>query len=258
MIRDLYHNWVPRSVRQALTPILHPRITLLRHLALRHASGAIVSGPFKGMRFDKNPMSLPIVLGTYELEIQEVFDLLADHQFSRIVNIGAAEGHYAVGVALWKPQCQITAFEENSIYHSSIQRLAECNGVGSRVTIRGSCQPEDLQAMGEELNDSFIIMDVEGYEKELLDPEKVPALRVATILVEVHDCFVPGCDEAIRRRFEESHLISSFTSRPRVFSEYPIKTGISGLGFMRSAQVYCSSDGRAEPNGWLLLERKDP
>ena len=239
---------------KALSPIFHPRLTLVRRQAMRHANGAIISGTFKGMRFDENPLSLPIVLGTYELEIQEVFERLGDQPFSRIIDIGAAEGYYAVGVAQWKPNCTVTAFEANPMYHDSIRNLAQCNGVLPRVDIQGECNPEDLRALGDELIGAFIIMDVEGYEKELLDPEKVPHFKSATILVEVHDCFVPGCDEAIRRRFENSHTISSFVSRERFPSEYPIKSGISKLGFMSSALVYCSSDGRTEPNGWLLLE----
>lgn len=255
-LRNLYHRFVPQLVQQALKPVLHPRLCLVQRQVFRHAGGAIISGPFKGMKFGEKPLSLPIVAGTYELELHEVFRQLADRHFTRIINIGAAEGYYAVGAALWQPRCQVTAYEANPIYHDSIRHLAQSNNVFSRVGIKGSCQLSDLRALGDDLIGSFIIVDVEGYEKELLDSQEVPALKKATILVEVHDNFVAGCDEAIRRRFEPSHAISSFKSRPRHPWEYPIKSGFSRLSLMRSALVHSISDGRTEPNGWLLLEPK--
>lgn len=254
LLKNLYQRLAPKPVQLALKPLLHPLLRAVQWHIYRHAAGAIISGPFKGMKFGEQRLSLPIVAGTYELELNEVFQRLADRHFSRIIDIGAAEGYYAVGAALWQPRCQLIAYEANPVYHDSIRQLAQSNNVSSRVTINGACQLRDLQILGNDLVGSFIIVDVEGYEKELLDPHEVSALKKATILVEVHDNFVPQCEETIRRRFEPTHAISAFRSRPRHPCEYPIESRISQLSFMRSALVQSISDGRTEPNGWLLLE----
>jgi hypothetical protein len=255
-LRSLYIRFVPRSLRQALSPLLHLRRSLVQREALHYAAGAVISGPFEGMRFQSAPLSLPIVLGTYEIELHDIFQRLKGRPFSRIIDIGAAEGYYAVGAALWNANVSVTAFEANDGYHKSIRHLAESNNILDRIEIRGLCQISDLKAMGDALIGSFMIVDIEGFEKELLNPQEVTQLIHATILVEIHDNFVPGCGSSIRQRFQHSHNISSFTSRPRQLHEYPIKTGWSRLPFMRSACIDCSSDGRTEPNGWLLLEPK--
>ncbi len=255
-LRHLWRRFVPQLVRRALSPVLNPRLFLVQWQVFRYAKGAILSGPFKGMKFGEQLLGVPMVAGTYELELHEVFHRLATSGFSRILDIGAAEGYYAVGVALWQPRCQVLAYEANPIFHDSIRRLAQNNNVLPRIVIMGSCQLSDLRALGSDLAGSFMIVDVEGYEKELLNPQEVPALKEATILVEVHDCFVPGCDEAIRRRFEASHTISAIRMRDRQPWEYPIKSTLNRLSLMRSAVVQSISDGRSENTRWLLLEPK--
>ena len=254
LLRDIYHRVAPSSVQRALKPLLHPFIALARSQVLRHASGAVISGPFKGLKFGNAPLSLPIVLGTYELELHGVFARLANTNFSRIIDVGAAEGYYAVGTALWKPTCKVVAYEANPIYHKSIQHLAQTNNVQSRLDIKGTCETRDLHDLGDDLIGALLIVDVEGYEKTLLDPREIPALRSATILVETHDNFVPGCEATIKARFMDSHAITEFQSRARVASECPIKTGLARFRFMDAAFTHCISDGRTEPNGWLLLE----
>jgi hypothetical protein len=208
------------------------------------------------MKYNYKYLDLPKILGTYEIELHEVFDRLKDRNYVKVVDIGAAEGYYAVGAMLWNPRCSVTAYEENFAYHESIRYLAKVNNVERRLELLGSCNEDSLNNLGEELSHAFVIMDVEGYEKTLLNPQSVPALRTATILVEEHDVFVEGCTDAIIQRFQNSHEISSYRSRARNATEYPLKSGFTHLNFMRSAVIDAISDGRTEPNGWLLLEPK--
>ena len=52
----------------------------------------------------------------------------------------------------------------------------------------------------------FIIMDVEGAEDNLLDPVRVPGLRRAEVIVELHEHVVLGITERLRAaRFAKSH-----------------------------------------------------
>jgi hypothetical protein len=254
--RSVYHGVVPLFLRRLLQPILHPRLTLLRLHTRYRSAGIVVSGPFAGMKFNHKYLDLPKILGTYEIELHGIFCRLRDRDYLRVVDIGAAEGYYAVGVTLWNPMCSVTAFEANRIYHESIRYLAKVNNVESRLQLQGLCNEDSLNNLGDELRDAFIIVDVEGYEKTLLDPQTVPALQTATILVEVHDNFVEGCTDAIIQRFQNSHDISSYKSRARKVTEYPLKSIFTKFAFMHPAVINAISDGRTEPNGWLLLEPK--
>jgi hypothetical protein len=256
-MRNLYRKIVPPSLRRLIHPIARPKLGLLLLHARYHSAGAVISGPFAGMRFNNKYLDLPKILGTYEIELHDVFDRLKARNFRTVVDVGAAEGYYAVGVALWNRECSVIAYEENRKYHESIRYLARANGVEARLDLRGCCDEEDLNSLGSELSEAFLIVDVEGYEKILLNPETVPALRTATVLVEVHDCFVAGCTETIIDRFSGTHEISSFTSRDRYVTEYPLSSSFAKRSFMQATVTKAISDGRTEVNGWLLLEPKN-
>jgi len=208
------------------------------------------------MKYNQKSFDLPKIFGTYEIELHEVFYRLGNRDYLNVIDVGAAEGYYAVGVMLWNSQCSVTAYEANPAFHESIRHLAQINNVASRLELKGMCNEDSLNNLGDKLIGAFIIVDVEGYEKKLLDPQAVPGLQKATILVEVHDNFVEGCTDTIIQRFQDSHEISSYKSRVRKVEEYPIKSSITRYRVMQSAIVNAISDGRTEPNGWLLLEPK--
>ena len=53
----------------------------------------------------------PKILGTLEKELRSIIDILSQKEFDMIVNIGAGEGYYAVGLALRNPRVRIIAYE---------------------------------------------------------------------------------------------------------------------------------------------------
>ena len=162
-VRSIYHRVMPIFLKRLLQPVIHPRLTLVRLHTRYHSAGIVVSGPFAGMKFNNKYLDLPKILGTYEIELHQIFSRLRDRDYLRVVDIGAAEGYYAVGVALWNPRCSVTAYEANPIYHESIRYLAKLNNVESRLELQGSCNEDSLNNLGDELRNAFIIVDVEGY-----------------------------------------------------------------------------------------------
>ncbi|MEQ1752317.1 MAG: hypothetical protein ABL974_23050, partial [Prosthecobacter sp.] len=83
---------------------------------------------------------------------------------SLVVDVGAAEGYYAVGLARRLPSAQIIAFEMEEHGQKALHEMAQLNNVTSRLHIRGRCEPADLaEALGTELN-AVVVCDVEGYE----------------------------------------------------------------------------------------------
>ena len=55
-----------------------------------------------------------------------------------------------------------------------------------------------------------MICDIEGAERELLDPDKAPGLLQADILVESHECDDAGLTETLRKRFAPTHDVETF------------------------------------------------
>lgn len=215
-------------------------------------------GPFKGMRLNPNePARLPQLLGTYEVELHPAYDILKTRKFSKVLDVGAAIGYYAVGAALMFPEAEILCWEsEEAEYHPQIESLARANGVRDRISVHGFCDLESMKAALSHLQSTLIIMDVEGYEAVLLDPVEVPSLRQATILVEYHDNVLPNCGAELEKRFGDSHEIRKFEPRHRTAEDFPLG-GVSDSEFLREAGrlvIIERPTWRAGRHGWLLME----
>ncbi len=211
---DLLRRVVPARLRP---------YEVLSRLAWRSTAGAVKAGPFRGMRYVReaaNSSLVPKLLGTYECELFPHVERLAQSPPPLLVDVGCAEGHYAVGFAMRCASMTVVAFDRDPRAQCLIGELARLNHVSSRLEVRGACSPDALQ-------DAFIgrkalvICDVEGYEATPLDPELVPALASATILVEVHDGLVHGAGDLVANRFTTTHGITRIAAVPRTPAECP-------------------------------------
>lgn len=190
-------------------------------LLFPQANGQVVSGPFQGVRFPENFRSTQKLLGTYERELWDCFDDVRSNCIEKTVVIGAAEGFYVAGLSRLHANVPIIAFEANARLHKSIKNIAESNDCGHRVQILGLCDPENLHAVLGTTSSTFVLCDIEGAEFRVLDPTRVPGLRSATILVEVHDHLVVGVGDALMRRFRKTHSIEVIDCVSRSDADFP-------------------------------------
>ena len=162
----------------------------------------VSGGPFAGLTYpDATPTSLvPKLLGVYERELHPAIEAAIAARPDRIVNVGAADGYYAVGFARRLP-APVVAYEADPQQRALLARVAAANGV--ELTIRGAAErlPEDA---------GLVVMDCEGCEAVLLDPAP---LRTATVIVELHD-FVAPTDHLIAR-FAATHEVELVATGPQ-------------------------------------------
>jgi hypothetical protein len=209
------------AVVQQLSPT--PRHRLMR-LVQRETQLTVRSGPFSGIRYLHDAASggyVPKLLGIYERELHGVINAIPSFGIRRVINIGASDGYYAVGLAQRLPDARVIAFEMEPRGQQFIRRIAQQNGTGERVTVRGRCELRDLQEAVEHPERTLVICDVEGFEDVLLDPEEAPALQGAWILVELHDGKNSGVSERLRQRFVATHFIETIWQQKRTASDFP-------------------------------------
>ena len=219
--------------------------------ALRdHVPLTVRRGPFDGMNLDGacSPLG-PKVLGTYEMELGTLIESIAHSPVQHVVNVGAADGFYAVGLLRHLPRARATTFEMRTSHHAHIDALARANDVRDRLTIRAACDVASLSAMLNHDERTLVIMDVEGAERELLDIARVSGLRNAQILVEVHDFVDPQISGLLRERFEATHRLTAYRSRPRVLADLPEVPGVKRATLLRLAH-----EGRPAQMEWFWLE----
>jgi hypothetical protein len=257
------YRLLPDGIRRPLRALLMPRWQLAAFVVRQAAGRRAVAGPFRGMRIELSPLSsrhlLGYILGSQELELREVIGDIIARGYRTILNIGAADGYYAVGLAIRSPAAHVEAFEALPELHPLIARTAAVNGVSDRIAIRGTCTAPLLQArLDAAEGPTLVLMDIEGGEVELLDPQAIPSLAKADLLVETHDAFVADATATLIGRFRDTHDIACYSARPRSLSDFPPDFLPSLRRWFPELAVELMNERRTGLQRWLMLTAKSP
>jgi hypothetical protein len=243
-----------RLARSVLPRRYRPEV-YLPGLVRKRTGMVVIGGCFKGLVFPRGAEHNDLVsklLGTYERELAAIVEKIVRQGFDAVVNIGAAEGYYAVGLARRIPGTVVHAFEADEGMRSLLRAMVAANGVAERVRIKGKCEPADLHECLTPGGRDLVVCDVEGYESVLLDPTLVPQLAHSYILVELHELRHEGITELLRTRFSGSHQIEQIRYEPRSAKDYPFRTFYTRLlpdRFLRNTV----SEWRSEQQAWLWM-----
>jgi hypothetical protein len=175
-------------------------------------------GPFAGLEY---PGGWERAIGdlaakltaAYEYELHRAAATWIEVGFDHVIDVGCAEGYYAVGFALKMPSTTVHAFDIDPAQRERCDVLASLNGVADRVQIAGELTPADLGRFPE--HGVALLSDCEGAERMLLDPARAPRLRGWPLLVELHDFIDPTITETICARFSSTHEIELIESETR-------------------------------------------
>ena len=225
-----------------------------RESRISRALGAphhVLQGPFAGMRYitrAQGSESLPKILGTYELELRSAIEAICAYGADTIINIGAAEGYYAIGLAMRNPAARVICFEMFRPAHFLFKKMRSANGMDGRIELHGECDNAALKASLARATRAVIVCDCEGAEDLLLDPAAVPELARAVVLVETHDQFCPGVSGRLRARFGNTHELQTIVEVKRTFGDLPPCVGIT------EEQARQAMDETREGQGaWLYM-----
>jgi len=251
----------PRKQRTAVSlsgriARLHPS-HYVHHLIDDRVNQRVFSGPFKGMLYAGGSVGsqyYPKILGTYEMELHPEIERLLERPYDNIVNVGAGEGYYAVGLAMRQPGAGVLAFEIEESGREIMKRMAQVNGVQARLIARGYCDVPAFAGCFSRSRNCLVVMDAEGAEGLLLDPHVIPELREVHILVELHDFIFRQVGELITERFSPSHRITEIWSEPRTLDDYPFPLPAVAQRLCRKYLVRGISEDRPERMRWFCLE----
>lgn len=216
--RHMQTAWQHRHVRRFEQSLGLP--DLAREFTTRHGL-KVQSGPFAGMEYIAQATGsalVPKLVGSYEQELHDIVREILRTPYTTIVDVGCAEGYYAVGLARALREAKVIAFDTDSRAQRLCRMTAERNGVSNRVQVAGRCDAATLQPLL--TNRALVISDCEGYERDLLDLERAPGLRHTNILVELHDAVSPGLTPALLARFANTHDAQLIDSAARNGCDY--------------------------------------
>src|SRR4051812_25510876 len=148
------------------------RSTVLANTHIAALGAKIWCGPFAGMDYVTAATEGPLVarlLGTYESELHPHFKAVAAKGIDCVVDVGCAEGYYAVGLARLMPDITVHAYDIEEKARSVCADMAARNGVAGRVIIGGELKPDGFEAFaGKRV---LVIVDTEGAEIDILRPD---------------------------------------------------------------------------------------
>ncbi len=218
----------------------------------------ILSGLFTGMAYAPiahgSPL-MPKLLGTYENEINVfVSEAIADCP-DIVVDIGSAEGYYAVGLAVALVNATIYAFDINPLANHHLLHNARRNGVRGRVNVGQDCDSNALQSILMNSARPLVISDCEGYELDILDPSKVPLLTRCRMIVEVHEQQSGmSAKELLFHRFQNTHSIDTVSSVERTAADWP--EIVRNICFSNKEKAHALDEGRS-PQNWMAFVPKN-
>jgi hypothetical protein len=212
-------------------------------------------GIFAGMKVHSKTAfgtdQFTVLSGQYERELYNIILRAAGHQYDAFVDIGCANGFYAVGFAMISKRCDVIAYDIDQNARHTTALNAELNGVSDRVFVKAEAEVSELGKTISGYGSVFLLVDIEGSEIDLIDPSKCPELLKCDMLIEVHG-ETDNVANILINRFSDSHVSTVISKQPR----NPFQFENLDCTFEDEAWVLVSEGRGIAKNNWLFLERR--
>jgi hypothetical protein len=240
------------DVNEVLRLLGRWRSRVLANTYLHHEGAVIRSGPFAGMLYvdvATEGALVPRLLGTYESELHPHLQAIAATGVDTVIDVGCAEGYYAVGLARMMPQAVVHAYDIDEAARVACAELARKNGVADRVRIGGAFPADGFQAFAG--RKALVMIDTEGAELAILTPDANPALAGMDIIVETHDIYRKGALQELLERFSPTHEITVVRQAPKMLE---LPAWLQAQPHLD--QLLAVWEWRVGPTPWLVMRPK--
>lgn len=242
---------------------LFHRITAVRRQILSQRIASSVNNQVQHGRFKHLKLSnlrwgshdrAAMLLGAYEYEVLVEIEK-ASINADIFVDIGAADGYFAIGAVFSGLYEKSICFEISSDGRESIAINAQENNVLNKVEINGEATTDSLLEMliKNDPKRLFLLCDIEGGEFVLFTPEILEALSESTILVEIHD-FSDEYRTGFQKMKEEA--LQHFQIREVVQESRNPNVSKFASSLHDDDKWLLMSEGRPRAMTWLLLSPK--
>lgn len=231
------------------------RSVLIQNTLIQQEGTSVLSGPLKGLKFlsqSAEGCHIAKLLGCYEQPLQPAISAAMQTRYEQIINVGCAEGYYAVGMARSMPHTRVYAYDINPTAQKTCAELAAHNDVTDRIEIGSLCSHQTFKEH-QDRGKCLVLCDIESAEADLLDPSRAPSLASMDLIVEVHECMKPGLVALLKSRFDATHAIELIEDNgQRSLSDAP--AWFNSLSHLD--QLLAVWEWRTGPTPWMVLSSK--
>lgn len=150
-------------------------------------------GPFKGLKLKKNnwwgKSDLgSMCLGLYEKELLDFIFSDATNGRNTFIDVGAADGYYAIGLLNAKKADRAICFELSEKGQNTIRNNWILNNEPGHLEVYGDVLQSFIKATTNiDFSKTFMIVDIEGAEFEFLTSNILNHISKSIVILEVHN-----------------------------------------------------------------------
>lgn len=191
------------------------------------------------------------ILGVYELQVLEKL-IEFSNQGSLFIDIGAADGFFAIGLLRGGYFRAAVCFEISEKGQDAIRTNAQLNGIsGDHIKILGAADPEKIINAASNIDKAIILCDIEGEEFNLFDEHTLILLKGNKLIIELHSHLIKGGVEKRDKliRLAKRHF------KIEVLKCAPVPVGAFDelSHFSDDERLLAFSEGRGSSGEWLIL-----
>lgn len=260
--RDGLRFTVMRQLEKAIgveDPITRARSRVQRKIIELHRY-VVAYGPFEGLNLDRDVWwgrydLTTKMLGVYEEHVTAKLCELLKKTNGPFVDIGAADGYFALGVAVGRLAKQVYAYEISAEGRQKLSRNIHLNGCEDGVTVEAEANYESIARLVDVHENIVGLIDIEGAEYGFLDARMLELMRNSRLIVELHPWLV---EDGIEKEKRMLNLAEDFFRVSFIERETYNPNGFSELQeFSDHERLLAFSEGRKRNMKWLVLEPKD-
>jgi len=234
--------------------ITQARREVLGRKVWEHYDGEIAYGIFKGLKINiesdwSGTKDIgPKVFGLYE---NQILKWIEGKEFNLFIDIGAADGYYALGILYSNIASTAVTFEISEKDREICRASAITNNVFDKIIVKGEASSSEIIQVVKSHDHGLIIIDIEGGEYNLITREVLEAARNYYIVIEIHEIENEEIKLSMFKLCAEFHNIEQLTGLERDFPRDKFTEKLTD-----NERALLLSEGRPFAMNWVALSPK--
>jgi hypothetical protein len=215
----------------------------------------VLNGPFKDMKYPKyrsrSSSLYSKLIGSYEMEITDYILTAIDDKYQQVIDIGCAEGYYAVGLALKIEKTTVYAYDIDSEARKLTTEMANINDVSKKVVVRKSIKSSSFSEF-DLTKKTLIISDIEGAERFIFNSSNIKLFKNCFLIIETHDWVDINISTDLENLFSPTHNVKAIQSiGDNIKAKNYSFTELESLDLLTKYRVF--EEGRRYVDEWLII-----
>ena len=189
------------------------------------------------------------IYGLYENRIQKI---LKEIRKPILIDVGAADGYFAIGSLYSGLSEYCYAFEQSEIGKKTLLKTAKINNVSSKLSIKGKVDSKNfLSMLPKDIDFSQVVLlcDIEGEEYNLFTNDILKKLAKANLIIEIHNNVEEKIQKQFLQRVKKYFNTSIIIDNQKEYVDLPL---LHSLNDIDRALIAC--EGRSYIGKWLYLK----